>query len=421
MSCVTKSCNKKSYRSGKWFVSDWNFSPEATSSFNFAENIVLHDVTLRDGEQQAGVCFKKDEKIRIADALVEAGIKRIEAGMPAVSRYDAEAITEIVKRHPDAEIFAFARCMKQDVKRAADCGVKGIVVEIPASEHVIKVAYQWPLEKAIDLSIEATAYAKELGLYTVFFPIDGTRSSLDWFLEIVTRVAREGHMDALVLVDTFGVCSPHGIAEFVRGVKSRIDKPLEAHFHNDFGLAVANTLVALAAGVDVAHVTVGGIGERAGNCNLEELVLGLLALYGQELPIDYSKLCSLAELVYGLAGIPMRGNQPVVGPRLYNIESGIITSWWENSKKVDPLEVVPFHWDVVGQNEPRVVLGKKSGLDSIRVYLQKMGRADLAEKLDDDKILEILMEVKERSIQTKKLISFEEFVEILHSFNILQA
>ncbi|MGQ9667815.1 MAG: hypothetical protein ACUVWB_10915 [Anaerolineae bacterium] len=109
---------------------------------------------------------------------------RIEAGMPAVSPADAEAIKEIVKRNLGSEIFAFARCMKEDVKRAVDTGVKGIVTEIPSSEHIIKYVYRWSLKRAIDLSIEATQYAKEQGLYVVFFPIDSSRAEMSWYLNL---------------------------------------------------------------------------------------------------------------------------------------------------------------------------------------------------------------------------------------------
>ena len=159
-----------SNKTKKWFTSPWNFAEEVRSQLKFAPKIELHDVTLRDGEQQAGVTFRKDDKVRIAELLAEAGVHRIEAGMPAVSKEDELAIKEIVKRKLGPKIFAFGRCMKEDVQRAVDCGVDGIVMEVPSSDHIVKYAYKWPLEKAVNLSIEATQYAKKNGLYTVFFP-----------------------------------------------------------------------------------------------------------------------------------------------------------------------------------------------------------------------------------------------------------
>src|SRR5512139_2835579 len=138
------------WKMADWFVREWNYAPEVTKDFKFAKNIKIHDVTLRDGEQQTGVILSKDDKIRIAEALAEAGVHRIEAGMPVVSPADAGAIQEIVKRNLGPQIFAFSRCMVDDVKRAIDCGVSGVVMEVPSSGHIIEYAYRWPLEKAIE-------------------------------------------------------------------------------------------------------------------------------------------------------------------------------------------------------------------------------------------------------------------------------
>ena len=268
------------WKTENWFVSPWNYLDEVTKDFTPPKKVIVHDVTLRDGEQQAGVVFTKDDKVRIAEKLAEIGVHRIEAGMPAVSPPDEAAIKEIVKRNLGPEIFCFTRCMVDDVKKAVDCGVKGIVIEIPASAHLVEHAYKWPLEKAIDLSIKATAFAKTQGLYTVFFTIDGTRTDMDWLLKLVNRVATEGHMDAFTLVDTFGVLSPQGATYFTRKIKENVKKPLEIHFHSDFGLGVANTLMAVLSGAEVLHTTIGGIGERCGNAPMEETVLALLTFYG---------------------------------------------------------------------------------------------------------------------------------------------
>jgi len=173
--------SEQPWKSDNWFSSAWNFNDEVTKELNFAETIKIHDVTLRDGEQQTGVAFTFDDKIRIAEGLAEAGIHRIEAGLPAVSPDDFKAIAEIVKRDLGPEIYSFCRCMKGDIDASVDCGVKGLIMEVPASTHLIEHAYKWPLEKAIDLSIEATAYAHEKGLEVVFFPIDFSRSEIDWY------------------------------------------------------------------------------------------------------------------------------------------------------------------------------------------------------------------------------------------------
>ena len=150
------------WKTDQWFTSPWNFAPEVRQDFQFADKIELHDITLRDGEQQAGLVYTVDEKLRIAEALAEAGVHRIEAGMVAVSPQDKEAVERIVKMELPSKIFAFSRCMVEDVERAADTGVQGIIVEIPSSEHIIEKAYGWPLEKAMELSVSATARAHEL-------------------------------------------------------------------------------------------------------------------------------------------------------------------------------------------------------------------------------------------------------------------
>ncbi|HBY95925.1 MAG: hypothetical protein M5U01_32345 [Ardenticatenaceae bacterium] len=398
------------WKTDRWFVSPWNFAPEVVSQLEFPQQIRVHDITLRDGEQQTGVEFTRDDKIRIAEKLAEVGVHRIEAGMPVVSKSDEQAIKEIVKRNLGPEIFAFSRCMVDDVKRAADCGVKGIVMEIPSSTHIIQHAYRWPLEKAIELSIESTRYAHEQGLYVVFFPIDSTRAELDWFLNLITKVATDGHMDALAVVDTFGVLSVHAMRYLVRQLKRRIQKPLETHFHMDFGLGVANTLLALAAGCEVMHTTVLGIGERAGNTPMEETALALLTMYGVDLGLKWESLTELAQLVRELSGQAVASNHPVYGDLLFAVESGIIASWYKNCGVENATELFPYRWELVGQQPAEVVLGKGSGIDSVKMWLDRTGF-----QASDEEALELLQLVKSHSLEKKGLLSEDEFRRLAES------
>lgn len=395
-------------REGGWFVSPWNYAPEVTAGCSFPPRIQIHDVTLRDGEQQAAVVFTAEEKIRIAEKLAEIGVHRIEAGMPAVSPQDRKAIEEIAKRNLGPKIFAFARCMVDDIKLAADCGVDGVIVEIPSSEHLIEKAYRWPLQKAIDLSVEATLYAKKLGLYTVFFPIDASRADLSWVLELLQTVASQGHMDALVVVDTFGGLSPLAVPYLVRRFKEKINKPLEAHFHDDFGLAAANTLIALACGVEVAHTTIAGIGERAGNAPFEHLVLALLTMCGIDLGLKYEGIYELSRLVQKMTGFDVPPNRGVVGDRIFDVESGIVASWLVNCMGKDVLEVFPVHWQLVGHRKPRIVLGKNSGVESLRYYLSMLGVS-----ANDEQLRSMVALVKERSFEKHGLIELEDFMDII--------
>jgi isopropylmalate/homocitrate/citramalate synthase len=392
------------WKTKDWFVSEWNYAPEVTKDFKFAKNVKIHDITLRDGEQQTGVILTKDEKIRIAEGLAEAGVHRIEAGMPIVSPSDAEAIKEIVKRNLGPQIFAFSRCMKEDVQRAIDTGVKGVVMEIPSSMHMVDIAYRWKMEKAIETSIEATKFAHDNGLEVVFFPIDFSRAELGWVLDLIERVGKEGHMDALALVDTFGVLSPHAMQYFVRKVKSRINKRLEAHFHQDFGMGVANTIMALAEGVEVAHTTVLGVGERAGNTPMEETLMALRTMYNVDTGIDLTKLTPLANLVQKLCQVVVPTNKPVVGNSLYQIESGIIASWFKNCGDEFATELFPVRWSAVGQPPATIVMGKGSGIDSVKMWLETMGI-----EASEEEALKITAGVKKHSLGTKKLLTEGEF------------
>jgi isopropylmalate/homocitrate/citramalate synthase len=398
------------WKTDKWFVSPWNFNPAVNGEFKFAKNIKFHDVTLRDGEQQTGVIFTKDDKIRIAEGLAEAGVQRIEAGMPVVSPSDAAAIKDIVKRNLGPQIFAFSRCMVDDVKRAVDCGVKGVVMEVPSSEHIIKYAYKWSMEKAIDLSIESTKYAHDQGLEVVFFPIDFSRAEMNWVLDLITRVANEGHMDALALVDTFGVLTPQAIPYLVRSVKARINKRLEAHFHMDFGMGVANTIIALAEGVDVVHSTVLGLGERAGNVPMEDTAMALLTLYGVDTGLKYDKFYGLSKLVAQLSGHAVPSNRQVVGDSLFKIESGIIASWFENCGEENATELFPFRAEVVGQAPISVVFGKGSGIDSVKWGLRKLGV-----KFNEEEAMKCVAAIKDFSLQRKRLLTDDEFREVVNT------
>ncbi len=401
---------KTPWKTDKWFVSPWNYDPEVTRELNFppAKEIKIHDITLRDGEQQAGIAYTFEDKIRIAKALAEAGVHRIETGMPAVSKADEAAIKEIVQMNLGPEIFAFSRCMAADVKLAKECGVKGIVVEIPSSEHIIKHAYGWELKKAIDLSIEATLLAKEFGLYTVFFPIDASRAEMGWFLDLIEKIATEGHMDALAVVDTFGGISPHAVPYLIKQIKKRIKKPLEPHFHDDFGIGVANTLMALAAGCSVAHTTVTGIGERAGNCAMEELVLALLTMYGIDIGIKTEKFYELSKLVRELSRTTIPSNRPIVGETLLEVESGIVTSWVRRCRDENPLELGPFVPSLVGQVPVSIVMGKSSGIDSVAEWLEKTGM-DASQQQREA----IVLKVKEASMKKKGLLNEKEFKKIV--------
>jgi len=397
------------WKTDKWYTSPWNFAPEVREQMQFSPNIEFHDVSLRDGEQQAGLIFNKEEKIVLAEKLAELGIQRIEAGMPVVSDQDAEAIREILKRNLGPKIFAFARCMKEDVKRSVDLGIKNIVLEVPASDHIIEHAYRWEFEKAIEVSIEAPLYAKENGMYVSFFTIDGTRAEIDDYLTIVERVAAEGHMDELTVVDTFGGLNPHSVPYLIKKVKERVtDKPIGVHFHDDFGLGAATTIMGLAAGADIAHTSISGIGERSGNTPYEDVAMALLTMYGIDTGLNYEKIYPLSKYLREVTGLTVRQNRGIVGDCVADIESGIVAGWYKNVEGVAPLELSPFLYNLVGHPDTKVVIGKLSGLPTVEIYLDRLGM----ETEDKDAKMEILKRVKDRALEKHCLLTLEEFGEI---------
>jgi isopropylmalate/homocitrate/citramalate synthase len=396
------------WKTEDWFTSPWNFDPEVIKDWKFSKNIQIHDVTLRDGEQQAGIAYNYDDKIRIAEGLAEIGVHRIEAGMPVVSKDDQRVVEELAKRDFGPKVYSFARCMVDDVKRAVDAGVKGVIMEVPASPHLIEKGYRWELDRAIDLSIESTSFARDQGLEVVFFPIDFTRSDLVWVCDLIERVGKEGHMDGLALVDTMGATSIHAMQFFVRTMKNRFpDIPLEAHFHMDFGMGIANTIMALSEGVEVIQSTVLGVGERAGNVPMEETVMALKCLYNIDIGIKTQQFKKLADMVAEISNIQIAPNRPIVGDNLFKVESGIIATWLLNCGYEDQTEVVPFRPSLVGQAEPEAVMGKGSGIDNCKHWLDKFQI-----QASEEDAMKVLMAVKEWGLVHKRLMKDEEFSKL---------
>jgi isopropylmalate/homocitrate/citramalate synthase len=327
--------------------------------------------------------------------------------MPAVSDQDKAAIQDIAALGLKSEVFAFARCIPEEIKVVKACGCKGVVIEIPASDHMIKNAYGWTFDRAMKSSIDATRAAKQAGLYTVFFTIDATRTEVDRLLDIVERVATEGHMDAFTLADTMGGCTPDAIYHIVKKAIKRLKKPVEIHCHQDFGLGVANTLAALQAGASVAQTTITGLGERAGNVPMEDVVMSLLCLHGIDIGIRTQKFCEVSRFVMEKAKVTQPPNRPIVGSSLYEVESGIIAGWVRMARKEHPLEYVPFSADLVGQKPVNIVLGKNSGPPSIEEWCEKFGI-----KATEQERMALLQAVKAKSFEKKDLLTADEFKAI---------
>ncbi|MDE1852623.1 MAG: hypothetical protein KGI38_02615 [Thaumarchaeota archaeon] len=394
----------QSWKTDRWWTSHYNFDPEVTKKFAFQEGIELHDVTLRDGEQTPGVVFTRKEKVEIAMALDGAGVHRIEAGMPAVSEDDREAVKEIVKGVTKSRVFAFCRVRKEDVDASVACGVDAVVLEIPALSQRLKVL-GLTVEKAAENAVGVIEYAKGLGLFVVFFPYDTTRTTLDSVMTMA-RAGEAAHADRLAIVDTVGGASPEGFSHLVRTVRSATKTQLEVHCHNTLGVGVANTIGGLAAGAKCAHLAVNGIGEGAGNVALEEAVFALKLLYGIDCGVNIDRLYELSKVVAERSGIGLAVNKPVFGKNIFRRESGMVVErYYKMPDVARELELMDPAW-FAGETE--IVLGKKSGKYSILFALRKRGLT-----ATDEQVKEILERVKSVSISKKGLVTESELDEIL--------
>lgn len=394
----------KYYQENKWWVSPYNFADEVIESFDLPEKVEIHDATLRDGEQTPGVVFRKEDKVRIAQKLDDVGIERIEAGMPAVSEEDFQAIKEISQLGLNAKIFTFARALPVDIDKAIDCGADGVVIEIPIGYPKLKYQFDWTWEDVLRKSVDCISYAKEKNMHTLYFPYDTTRAREEDLTNLLTRLMSDAPPDAVGIVDTMGCALPEAIKYMVRKVKKLTGLPIEVHTHNDFGMGVATELAAVTAGAEVVHSCINGLGERTGNAALEELMIGIQMLLGKETNYKFDELLSLCKLAEELSGVKPATNKPVIGVGNYTRESGIGVDLVMKT----PLAMFATDPQFFGR-KGEVVLGKKSGKASITYTLDELGIRDVS----DEAVSEILQEVKTKGTEKRALLTLDEFKEIL--------
>lgn len=396
----------------KWWVSPYNFVPEVRDALDLPPKVEIHDATLRDGEQTPGVVFSVDDKIAIAQKLSEVGVERIEAGMPAVSPQDAEAIKQISKLGLNSRIFTFARAMKKDIDMALECGAQGVIIEVPIGYPKLKTQFGWTWQDVLARSAPVINYAREQGLYAVFFPYDTTRARAEDLENLCKGIMAESPPDSIGIVDTMGCATPEAIKYMVRWVKRMTGLPIEIHTHNDFGMGVATELVAVTAGAEVVHSCGNGLGERTGNAAMEELMLGLDLLYGYETGYKLDKLPELGALLSRLANVPIARNKPILGSGNFTRESGIGINYVMH----DPLVMFGTHPALTGRTG-EVVLGKKSGKASIAYKLEELGLGEA----DEDETAEILDEVKQAGIKKRDILSDDEFKAIVEAIRSRKA
>ena len=371
------------------------------------KTVEIHDATLRDGEQTPGVVMTVKDKIEIAEKLAEVGIERIEAGMPAVSDMDFEAIKQIAKLGLKSKIYSFARAMKVDIDKAAECGCHGVIIEIPIGYPKLKYQFKWTAEDVLKKSIDVVKYAKERGLHTVYFPYDTTRVREEDYEFVLKRLMEAAPPDAIGVVDTMGCALPEAIKFMVRWTKKLTNGlQVEVHTHNDFGMGVATELAGVEAGAECVHSCANGLGERTGNAALEELAVALHVLYGYDKQYNLAKLPELGEVCRRVSGLPIAVNKPILGARNFTRESGIGVDLVVK----EPLAMFGTHPALTGRTG-EVVLGKKSGKASITYNLEKLGLANA----DDKAVDEMLKQVKDLGIKKRGLVNDDEFRKIAKS------
>jgi isopropylmalate/homocitrate/citramalate synthase len=378
-------------------VSDLIWTGALNDPYRINGHVGLYDTTLRDGEQTVGVVLDPEEKLEIARLLDGLGIERIEAGFPRVSDDDWRAVELIAAAGLDAEVWGFSRTVPADLEALVELGVSYSVIESPISDLKLD-AIGVSREKMLERIANAMRFAEEHGIHAAFFGVDSTRAELDFFRQVYETAVEAGAKE-VVVVDTLGIATPEAVTDLVGRTIQWLDgTPVHFHGHNDFGLATASAVAAVRAGATWVHGTINGMGERAGNANLGEVALTLRALYGVESNLRLDRIREVSARVRELSGYELEPWKPVTGETLYRRESGAVASQFH-----DPESIEPYSSALVGA-ERSIVLGKKSGIDSIRIKAEELGL-----DVPEERRAEVLAAVKKLGTEKRRLVTDDEF------------
>ncbi len=373
----------------------------AVSKLALPETIIVYDSTLRDGEQMPGVHFTRDQKVAIARKLDEVGVHQIEAGFPAVSDGERESVKAIAGLGLDADILCLSRTLQPDIDAAIDCDVDMVLLFVATSELHLRYKLKMTREQVLDKAVQSVEYATAHGIKASLSTEDSTRSDLGFMMDVY-RACESAGAARLGITDTLGCAGPEAIGSIVGKIHSQTKLPLSAHLHNDFGLGVANSIAAAAAGAKAIATTVGGIGERAGNVPLEQFVMALKHIHKRDIGVRTDGLTDLARLVFDAAKLPLPQNQPWVGSNAFSHESGIHVAAVLNCPMtyecVDPEEV---------GNRRRLVLGKHSGTAIVKSRLDEKSVT-----ASQDQVCDIVRAIK-RAGEEHGRVSDEEFWTIV--------
>ena len=330
----------------------------------------IFDTTLRDGEQTPGVSLSPEKKLNIAKKLDALGIDAIETGFPVISEGERNAVKMITSENLQSELCGLARTNKKDIDAAVDCGLNYIHTFIATSDIHLEYKLKMTREQALEKAIDAVEYGKSRGLQVEFSAEDATRTDREFLKSVFTQVAKAG-ADRIDIPDTVGYSTPQYIAEITKDAIDATQLPVSVHCHNDFGLAVANAISGIQAGAECAHVTINGIGERAGNASLEELVMALNSLQFEqkwETNIKKELLYETSRYVSKIVGITVQPNKAIVGENAFGHESGIHTHGVLNN----PLTYEPISPEIVGRTR-WLQVGKHAGIHGMNAMLKEYG------------------------------------------------
>jgi isopropylmalate/homocitrate/citramalate synthase len=348
------------------------------------DEYIVHDSTLREGEQTPGVVFSIDEKLEIAKKLDAVGIPQIEAGFPAASEKQRKCVEALVDLNLDAQLSSFARAKKEDIDVVADVGADGIVVSLSISPYHRQYKFKGMTKEAyLEKLEEMISYAESYGLYVIYSAEDTTRENDLEFLKKAYKTAEEAGADRARVVDTLGCAGPNGMAFMVKEIGSVVDIPIEVHCHNDLGLALASSLASIEAGASTVSTSVNGIGERAGITKTEEIIPVLHMLYGTS-SFELRQLTSLSQLVERISGIKMPPHKPFTGNNVNAHSSGI----HQHGVLVNPYTYEFYPPRMMGQ-ERKIYIDELGGRHGI-IYVAK----ELGIEISDETARLVLEKIK---------------------------
>lgn len=364
--------------------------------------IYINDTTLRDGEQAAGVAFGLEEKVAIAKFLDAIGIQELEVGIPAMGRTEAEAIRAIADLGLNAHILGWNRAVIADIQASIHCGLKRIHISIPVSDIQIQVKFQGRWARMLEQLRDAINFARDHGLAVSVGGEDSSRAD-QTFLVDAAQYAQEWGAFRFRFCDTVGILDPFTTFEKVQKLVASLEIPVEMHTHNDLGLATANALAGVRAGATSINTTVNGLGERAGNAALEEVVMSLKQVYGLKTGIQTQRFLELSRFIAKAVNCPVPPWKAIVGENTFAHESGIHA----HGVLQNPSTYEPFAPEEVGWQR-RFVVGKHSGRHLLDQVLQ-----DYGVQLNANHRQSVLNAVRDRSTQLKRNLNGSELLALV--------